>query len=168
VGAAAPLSGFGCPGSVPRVSTIWTPSGERPVGRPGGEEAQASRSAAGPGPTSGATDEEVAARLRELTEELLRTPAAVVVANHAMGLYELAALHLAQRPPNLAEARLAIDAFGALVEGLPGRLGESEPALKEFLARIRLAFVQATSAPGPGREGTDATPGSPGQPGPPS
>lgn len=121
------------------------------MGRPSSEQAQPAGSgrpaedrAAGAAPT----EEEVAARLRELTEELVRTPAAVVVANHAMGLYELAALHLTQKPPNLAEARLAIDALGALVEGLGGRLGESEPALREFLARIRLAFVQATSTAG--------------------
>ncbi|MER3452805.1 MAG: hypothetical protein C4344_03825 [Acidimicrobiia bacterium] len=87
----------------------------------------------------------MARRLEELTRELVRTPAAVVVANHAVGLYELAVLHLAQKPPNLAEARLAIDALAALVEGLAGRLGDNEPTLREFLTRVRLLFVEVST-----------------------
>jgi hypothetical protein len=131
------------------------------VGRTSGEQdapGGAPRRGEGQGATAGPTTEEVEARLRELTAELLRTPAAVVVANHAMGLYELAALHLAQKPPNLGEARLAIDALGQLVEGLSGRLGESEPALREFLAQIRLAFVKATGAAGAPAPGAGAQP----------
>ena len=71
----------------------------------------------------------------------------VVVANHAYGLFELAALHLSSQPPHLSQARLAIDALGALVEGLGDRLGEVEAALKEALAQIRLAYVQISEAP---------------------
>ena len=73
-------------------------------------------------------------------------PAAVVVANHAMGLYELAAIHLSQQPPNKAEAKVAIDAFGALVEALQGRLGSDEPVLVDALSQLRLAFVQVAAA----------------------
>jgi len=68
----------------------------------------------------------VRAHLNELREQLLAAPAEVVIANHAFGLFELAALHLSQQPPKLDQARLAIDAFGALVEGLTGRLAEAE------------------------------------------
>ncbi len=64
------------------------------------------------------------------------------MANHAYGLFELAAIHLSQQPPDREEARLAVDAMAALVEGLAGRLGEAEPSLREALAQIRLAFVQ--------------------------
>ena len=39
-------------------------------------------------------------------------PVEVVVANHAFGLFELAALHLSLQPPQLDEARVAIDAGG--------------------------------------------------------
>ena len=92
--------------------------------------------------------EEVEAELQALQEELARTPAAVVVVNHAMGLFELAALHLSQQPPNLGEAKLAIDAMGAVVDGLAGRLGEHEPTVKEALAQLRLAFVQLQAAEG--------------------
>ncbi len=86
------------------------------------------------------------AELKALREELARTPVEVVVANHAVGLWELAALHLSQKPPQLPSARLAIDALACLVEGLSGRLGEAERALKEGLSQVRLAFVQVSNA----------------------
>jgi hypothetical protein len=126
------------------MSSLWTPGGERPVGR--GPENPPARPAPPSGPDDLADDEELEARAQELAEQLARTPAAVVVANHAMGLFELGALHLSQQPPNLDQASLAIDAMAALVEGLQGRLGESEPTLSEALAQIRLAFVQLKAA----------------------
>ena len=61
--------------------------------------------------------------MAQVREQLGQVPAAVVVANHAMGCYELAAIHLSNQPPRLEEAQLAIDAFGALlgaVKGSPG------------------------------------------------
>ena len=82
----------------------------------------------------------------ELQEQLARTPVELVIANHAFGLFELAALHLSLQPPQLPQARLAIDALGALVEGLAGRLGEYERQLVEGLANLRLAYVQIRSA----------------------
>ena len=85
---------------------------------------------------------ELASRLDELRRQLLGTPAEVVIANHAYGLFELAAIHLSQQPPRRDEARLAVDAMASLVEGLEGRLGEAERSLKDALAQIRLAFVQ--------------------------
>jgi hypothetical protein len=110
------------------MSSIWTPGGERPVGRAEPDEP--------------AFEEPTAEQLDELKRQLAATPAAVVVANHAMGLFELAALHLSQQPPNLAEASVAIDAMAAVVEGLAGRLGEPEATLNDALAQLRLAFVQ--------------------------
>jgi hypothetical protein len=96
--------------------------------------------------------QELAAQLDELRSQLVNTPADVVVANHAYGLFELAAIHLSQQPPNLEEARLAVDALGALVSGLAGRLGEAEPSLNDALAQIRLTYVQISemvNQPGP-------------------
>lgn len=113
------------------MSSIWTPGGERPVGRAEPDE-----------PAEPAFEEPTAEQLDELKRQLAATPAAVVVANHAMGLFELAALHLSQQPPNLAEASVAIDAMAAVVEGLAGRLGEPEATLNDALAQLRLAFVQ--------------------------
>jgi hypothetical protein len=73
----------------------------------------------------------------------------MVVANHAMGLYELAAIHLSEEEPDLESARLAIDAMGLLVDSLSGRLGEAEPTLKDALNQLRMAYVQLSDAPGP-------------------
>lgn len=84
--------------------------------------------------------------LNEVRDQLLQYPAEGVVANHAIGLYELGAIHLSAQPPNLADAALAIDALACLVEGLGDRLGEHAPVLKDALANIRLAFVQIKSS----------------------
>lgn len=85
------------------------------------------------------------------------------MANHAYGLFELAAIHLSQQPPNLEEARLAVDALGALVGGLTGRLGEAESSLNDALAQIRLTFVQIAemvkNAPTDGAAGSAGTDG---------
>jgi hypothetical protein len=86
------------------------------------------------------------ARMAELREQLACTPAETVIANHAFGLFELAALHLSLAPPQLEEARLAIDALAALVEGLGERLGEASTQLTEGLSQLRLAFVQIHTA----------------------
>jgi hypothetical protein len=73
-------------------------------------------------------------------------PAEIVVTNHVMGLYELAAIHLSSMPPNLLSAALAIDAVACLVEGLEERLGEDAATMRDALANIRLAFVSVKSA----------------------
>jgi len=82
---------------------------------------------------------------REMSDarsRLAEIPAEVVVTNHVMGLYELAAIHLSASPPDLRQAVLAIDAVACLVDGLGDRLGEDAPTMQDALANIRLAFVQ--------------------------
>ena len=86
--------------------------------------------------------------LAEAQQEILSVPASAIVANHAIGLFQLAAVHLQTEPPNLEDARLAIDAMGALVDGLHGRLGLDEDTLDDALAQIRLAFVQISGGSG--------------------
>ncbi len=92
-----------------------------------------------------------------------------IVANHAVGLWQLAVLHLMPDPdpegmptePRLDEARLAIDALGALVEGLGARLAPHDEALREALSQLRLAFVQVADVrPGDGVSGGEDTPAS--------
>jgi hypothetical protein len=85
-------------------------------------------------------------QMAELRDQLAATPVEVVVANHAYGLFELAALHLSIQPPQLAQARLAIDALTYLVEGLGDRLGEPAEELNNGLAQLRMAFVQLQAA----------------------
>lgn len=119
------------------MSSLWTPGGERPVSpEPAPREEALSQE-----------QEELLAELQTAREQLAQTPASLVVANHAIGLFQLAAIHLDREPPNLDDARLAIDAFAALVEGVPGRLGQEEDALREALAQIRLAFVEVSKGP---------------------
>jgi hypothetical protein len=88
--------------------------------------------------------------LREARSRLADVPAEVVVVNHVMGLYELAAIHLGAAPPRLVEAALAIDAVGCLVEGLGERLGPDIATLNDALSNIRIAFVQIKGAAVPG------------------
>ena len=142
------------------MSTLWTPGGEVPVGdrlSDAGPASPAGADAAAAAPEGFDLDslspeerEQAEQYIRELAEsrERLRSvPASVVVANHAMGLYELAALHLANQPPNFTEATVAIDALGALLDGMQGRLGEPEATLREGLSQIQMAFVQLKNRP---------------------
>ncbi len=125
------------------MSSLWTPGGERPVGR-GADH--------GAGDVDDPTPSE--AELAALREQLARTPASVVVTNHCLGLWELAALHLSMSPPQLDQAALAIDALGAVVDRLEGRLGEEEGTLRDALAQLRVAFVQVKAAADAGDAGT--------------
>jgi hypothetical protein len=133
------------------MSSLWTPGGEHPV-----EPDAAPSDPTGPqmdpeaDPLAGLNDEEraqaeaMAAEMAAARQRVLEAPADMVVANHAMGLYELAAIHLSEEDPDLTAARLAIDAMGQLVDGLSGRLGEAEATLKDALAQLRMAFVQVS------------------------
>ena len=74
--------------------------------------------------------------------QLLEAEVATVITNHALGIYELAAIHITADNPDMVEARLAVDALGVLVEGLEGRLGDGEPTLVDALANIKIGYVQ--------------------------
>jgi hypothetical protein len=91
------------------------------------------------------TVEAADAALRETRARLAEVPADVVITNHVVGLYELAAIHLSATPPRLADAALAIDAMGCLVEGLGERIGPEHVTMAEALSNIRIAFVQIKS-----------------------
>lgn len=120
------------------MSTLWTPGGEHEPEEP---RRTAPPADAGAGPDDAAAREQ----LRQLREQLAETPVADIVANHAIGLWELALLHLSAEEgaaPDLDEARLAIDGVAALVEGLGDRLGRHQEPLREALAQLRLAFVE--------------------------
>ena len=131
------------------MSTLWTPDGERPVPRrpDPSPPPPAGQSPAGGAPGAGTGGDEpddaaMAAHLEGLRQQLATAPVEAVVANHAYGLFELAAVHLSVNPVQLEAARLAIDALGTLVEGLAGRLGDTEPQLSDGLAQLRIAYVQ--------------------------
>ncbi|MBT8241190.1 MAG: hypothetical protein KJN63_08185 [Acidimicrobiia bacterium] len=86
--------------------------------------------------------EAMAQELSDARARLLEAPVADVVVNHAVGLYELAAIHLTASEPDFDETRLAIDALKALVENLGGRLGEGEEMLQQALSSLQMGFVQ--------------------------
>lgn len=127
-------------GTLPRVSSDHTPYGTVPNS---GLDDSLDRSLDDTlDPTEQARADELYAAMHQARARLADTPVEVVVQNHVMGLYELAAIHLSAEPPRLHDAALAIDAVACLVEGLGPRLGEEHATLVEALSGIRLAFVQ--------------------------
>lgn len=134
------------------MSTFWTPDGERPINKstqqPSGssEDSETGGESTATGdPMADLSPEEQAAakeQMDKLREQLAQVPASVVVANHGFGLFELAAIHLSSQPPNLDEARLAIDALTAIATSLEGRLGEAEAQLREGLNQLQMGYVQ--------------------------
>ncbi len=132
------------------MSTIWTPSGERPIRRdePSPQPDPAAGAGAGAAAEREPTEEEMAARMAEFQRELVEAPAALVITNHCIGFFQLAALHLEAQPPHLEEAQLAIDAMAAVVERLGSRLGAEERPLQDALTNLRLAFVEVRGRAG--------------------
>lgn len=134
--------------------TLWTPDGEHQIEREPTEP--------GPAESLSPEDEEqaraMAHELAQARARLLETEVATVLANHALGIYELAAIHLTADKPKFDEAKLAIDGLAALTEELAGRLGDAEPTLRDALHQVRMAFVQrhnetaGASQPGAGAQ----------------
>jgi len=128
------------------VSGLWTPgSGDPREPAPGASDA-------GVGEAVGEPSAEEVAAVRELHARLAATPVVDVIVNHAIGIWQLALVHLGvvtppdeqgRRPaPDLASAGLAIDALAALVDGLTDRLGEGEEMLRDALHQAQMLFVE--------------------------
>ena len=97
-----------------------------------------------PDPDDQATEDqaaEIEAAMAEARARLADVPAEVVVTNHVMGLYELAAIHLSSETPDLVSASLAIDAMSMLVDGLGDRLGDDAATMQDALGNLKMAFV---------------------------
>jgi hypothetical protein len=148
------------------MSSLWTPGGEHEIprdqpttpaetpsqGAPTGLDPEMEDAIAASLPEGVTLDdlspeqlaqaEEMIQEMAAARERLLQAPAAAVVANHAMGLFELAALHLSQQTPDFTEAGLAIDAMAAVVDGLGDRLDDAVPTLREGLQQLRMTYVQ--------------------------
>ncbi len=151
--------------------SLWTPGGEHNVPRETPQPAQ-SEPAAPPSESAGEFEmdeaalaealgipsldelsdqeraqlEQAVVEMAETERQLATTPPEVVIANHVMGIYELAAIHLRQNPPNLNEASLAIDAMSAIVDALQGRLGENEATLRSAREQLQQAFIGVSQA----------------------
>jgi hypothetical protein len=150
------------------VSSLWTPSGEyrpreeppgpgpgvTPPGPATGPAPPGPSSPGGPGPGA-PTAEEIEA-VRQVQAQIRATPAAAIVANHVVQLFELALVYLgvATPPdeqgripaPDLAQAGVAVDAMTALIDGLGPRYGEDEATLRDALAQIQMIYVQVADA----------------------
>ena len=134
------------------MSGLWTPGGDAVPPTSGGD---AVPPMSGPGAPGGPDAEEIAA-LRELHARISATPVADMILNHAVGIWQLALVHLgvATPPddagrmpePDLAQAGLAIDALAALVDGVGERLGEGEHLLRDALGQAQAIFVQIAEA----------------------
>lgn len=135
------------------MSGLWTPGGGDP-GDPGGPVGPPG--ARGDGPDGPAPTAEEVAAVRELHARLRATPVEDVIVNHAIGIWQLALVHLGAitppeddgrlAPPDLVSAGLAIDALTALVDGLTDRLGEGEETLREALQQAQMLYVQVADA----------------------
>lgn len=133
------------------MSSLWTPGGEVPVGRdraeggavPPSDATEPSGTGGDASAAGGADEAAIREQMAEMQRQLLAMPAAEVIGQHAVALYELAALHVSQPIPRPAEARLAVDGLEALLEGLADRLGPVEAALREVLPQLKMAVVEA-------------------------
>lgn len=138
------------------MSTLWTPDGERKVPPATDEQPTAPPTESAEPELTPEQQEQARAMAKELAEaraRILATEASTVVANHAFGIYELAAIHLTADEPNLSEAQVAIDALAALVNGLKGRLGEVESTLVDALKQAQLLYVQRAETAKGGADG---------------
>ena len=128
--------------------SLWTPGGELPVERGGStpDSGVAGRVGAPDldalSPDERAQAEAMIAEMADVQRQIATTPAAQLAANHAMGLYELAAIKLSQEPPLFAEAQLAIDLMQAMLDAAGDRLGDDTAPLKQGLTQLQMAFVE--------------------------
>ena len=130
------------------MSGLWTPSGEH-VPEPEPAVGDAGDDFLDDGFDDGFDEDEeldpqVAEELRRVRAEIAAAPVEDLVARHAVGLWELAVLHLSpdeDRPVRLDQAAIAIDAMGGIVDTLGDRLGDHASALRDALGQLRLAFV---------------------------
>jgi len=78
--------------------------------------------------------------------ELLRsTPVETILGNHIFHLIQLAAVHLASTPPQLASAQLSIDVVSAMVSTGGERLGEHVELYRNAIAEVQQVFVRAAT-----------------------
>ncbi|MFN8053213.1 MAG: hypothetical protein U0Q22_17360 [Acidimicrobiales bacterium] len=159
--------------------SLWTPDGERPVSRtprPGADDAAAGVGSPPPElrqalaeagididqltPEQIAEATQMLAEMGRVRQEMLSVPAAEIIANHLMGIYELAAIHLGENPPNFVEATVAIEALRAVLDRLGSEFAENEQVLRQALTQLQMTFVslkeQVTAEGAPLEPGIEA------------
>lgn len=129
--------------------SLWTPDGEVPIER-GGPSDVADPKEQIPGfpnlddlsPEDRERAEQMVSEMAEVQRQIVAAPASQILANHVIGIYELAAIHLAQEKPKFDEARLAIDALAAVLGAVGDRLESVAPGLGSALTQVQMAYVQ--------------------------
>ncbi|MCB0952306.1 MAG: hypothetical protein H6517_01725 [Microthrixaceae bacterium] len=86
------------------------------------------------------------AEMMRVRREVAATPAAEMLANHMMRLFDLTTIYLEGDPPSFSDASTVIEAFRAVLERLGDRLGDSEQPLTEALGQLQMLFVQVKDA----------------------
>lgn len=94
------------------------------------------------------SDPPVSAEFNEAEEiaYLHAAPVETILGNHFFVLLQVAALRLADTPPNLAAAQLVIDTVAAMINAGGERLGEHVDLYRNALAEVQQAYVRAKSA----------------------
>ena len=82
---------------------------------------------------------------QRLAQELAQRPSLDWIINTAVTLANVAGAKIELGTPE--EARLAIDAFAALVNGLGSQLGDAERPLRQTLAELQMVYAQTVAAP---------------------
>ena len=150
------------------MSSLWTPYGEQNIEQSQPQQGSDPAVSDAEMPISGAEaeqprepgqpySEEELRQIAAIQQQMLSTPVADLVVNHAFGLFEIGMLHLSavaaikrsgelvDVTPHLEAARLGIDAVAALVEALGDRLAPHQATLDEALTQARLAFVELSA-----------------------
>ncbi|MEA2516714.1 MAG: hypothetical protein QOG16_552 [Actinomycetota bacterium] len=83
--------------------------------------------------------------MRAMAQHIAETPSLEWVLNTAVTLANVAGTKLDLGA--VADAQLAIDALGALIDGLAGRFGDAEAPLRQTLAQLRMAYAQMVVPP---------------------
>ena len=85
------------------------------------------------------------AEMRAMAQQIAETPSIEWVLNTAVTLANVAGTKLDLGA--VADAQLAIDALGAIVDTLGPRLGTAESPLRQTLAQLRMAYAEMVVPP---------------------
>lgn len=83
--------------------------------------------------------------MRAMAQHIAETPSLEWVLNTAVTLANVAGTKLDLGA--VADAQLAIDGLGVLIEGLGPRLGTAEAPLRQTLAQLRMAYAEMVAPP---------------------
>lgn len=134
----------------PRASQAAATPEQTPEPPPAAQPPPAEQQSA-PGDEAPAPDDsalwtpEQEAEAQRAVDEILRVPARDWVADAAVRLAQVAGVKLDRG--DLADARVAIDGFSALVNGCAAELGEAEQPLRQTLAQLQMAYAQVVAQP---------------------